>query len=57
MGLFVTSDTDEKMDIGEGGLGLLELTHVSRMCQQAVLRKVREQAAYPMWNKSKTPSA
>lgn len=57
MGLFVTSDADEKMDVGKSGLGLLELAHVSRMCQQAVPRKVSEQAAYPMWNKSKTPSA
>lgn len=32
MGLFVTSNADEKMDIGEGGLGLLELAHVSRTC-------------------------
>jgi hypothetical protein len=29
VGLFVTGDTDEKMDVGEGGFGLLELAHVS----------------------------
>ena len=29
VGLLVTSDTDEKMDVGESGLGLLQLAHVS----------------------------
>jgi hypothetical protein len=29
VGLFVTSDTDEKMDVGESGFCLLKLAHVS----------------------------
>jgi hypothetical protein len=57
VGLFVTGDTDEKMDVGEGGFGLLELAHVSVDGQQASLGSVQKQAAYPMWNRSKTPSA